>query len=392
MTELDRASLDHILPATPGQADWDDVLNRSGVRLGPNHRRRVVVIAVAALIVIAGTASAFSTVRHLILGTSSAMSASPVWSPDGRRIAYVVSRSGRDDLYVMNADGSAQRRLRRNAGSHAWSPDGRKLVFVGYHGDPRRGIRGSDIYVANADGGGLRKLRHTAAWSFDPVWLPDGRRLAIIKGTGCPPCSPNIVELWVMNADGSGRRLVASVPRELLRFSWSPDGRSIALNRFDRGERRNRIEVMNADGSGRRWLADGTRPLWSPRGEVITFVADRSNELWRINADGSGKRKLTGTAGAYAVNGAQGYAWSPDGTKIVFTTGRSVSSIGGDTEIFVMNADGSGQRNLTRHTGADDSAAWSPDARKITFMSNRDGTFEIYVMNADGSGQRRLTP
>jgi Tol biopolymer transport system component len=86
-------------------------------------------------------------------------------------------------------------------------------------------------------------------------------------------------------------------------------------------------------------------------------------------------------------------AWSPDGRKIAFLSSRD-----GNQEVYVMNADGSGQRRLTRNPAYDGGpawydggSAWSPDARKIAFVSSRDGNREVYVMNADGSGQRNLT-
>lgn len=79
-------------------------------------------------------------------------------------------------------------------------------------------------------------------------------------------------------------------------------------------------------------------------------------------------------------------AWSPDGTKIAFTSNRD-----GNNDIFVMNADGANPVNLTHNPGEDSFPAWSPDGTKITFTSNRDGNNEIYVMNADGSNQVNLT-
>ena len=81
-----------------------------------------------------------------------------------------------------------------------------------------------------------------------------------------------------------------------------------------------------------------------------------------------------------------GPAWSPDGRQIAFVSDRD-----GNWEIYVMNADGSSQTNLTNDLPDDTGPVWSPDGRQIAFVFCRDGSYEIYVMNADGSGQTRLT-
>jgi hypothetical protein len=79
-------------------------------------------------------------------------------------------------------------------------------------------------------------------------------------------------------------------------------------------------------------------------------------------------------------------AWSPDGRKIAFVSDRD-----GNSEIYVIHADGSEQRNLTRQPASDSHPSWSPDGRKLAFVSRRDGNAEIYVMNADGSELRNVT-
>src|SRR5216117_1854859 len=98
-----------------------------------------------------------------------------------------------------------------------------------------------------------------------------------------------------------------------------------------------------------------------------------------MNADGSDPRNLTNNPG-----GDDTPAWSPDGTRIAFTSARD-----GNWEIYVMNADGSNATRLTDN-GAQ-MPAWSPDGTRIAFTSARDGNWEIYVMNADGSDPRNLT-
>src|SRR5688500_16683416 len=82
----------------------------------------------------------------------------------------------------------------------------------------------------------------------------------------------------------------------------------------------------------------------------------------------------------------QAPAWSPDGRTIVFVSWRD-----GNGEVYAMDADGSGPRNLTQHAARDVRPAWSPDGRRIAFVSRRDRNPEIYVMNADGSEKRNVT-
>jgi TolB protein len=146
------------------------------------------------------------------------------------------------------------------------------------------------------------------------------------------------------------------------------------------------LYVVNADGSGQGWLtltAEGGFLAWSPDGRRIAFTSGRDGnaEVYVTNADGSGQRRLTRDPAQDSVR-----AWSPDGQKVAFVRERARSS-----DVYVVNPDGSGQRRLTRNAAPSYDLAWSPDGRRIAFLSRRDDNSEIYVMNADGSGLRNLT-
>ena len=138
---------------------------------------------------------------------------------------------------------------------------------------------------------------------------------------------------------------------------------------------------MSATGTGVDNLTENPAidlmPAWSPDGTKIIFATDGGLRL--MNPDGSGRSTLTTSFEFDPV-------WSPDGTQIAFTSLRD-----GNEEIYVMNADGSGQVNRTNTPGSDAQPAWSPDGQKIAFTTTRTGNREVFVMDADGSNPVNVT-
>ena len=376
----------------------DEVVGREKAARLRHGRRRWRAVALAAVILVAVllVTPAFTfgmgdRLLSLIQGKRDPLDVqAPAWSPDGRTIVFVSWRDGNGEVYAMDANGSGPRNLTQNTAKDvhpAWSPDGRKIAFVS------RRDGNSEIYVMNADGSGKRNLTRSRASDDSPTWSRDGRRIAFLRpatrsyeypGRGVIRRDGN--DLYVVNADGSGLRNLTRnqrPPSSDSQMVWSPDGRTIYFGRY----------LVRTDGSGARRLPYITATaVWSPDGRRIAFASTCKpdcygprypsyTDIYVVNADGSGKRKLTHNE-RYNTEPA----WSPDGRKIAFRSTRN-----GNRDIYVMNADGSGKRNLTRNPAQDGSPSWSPDGRRIAFISNRDGRLEAHVMNADGSGQRSLT-
>ncbi|MCH8987821.1 MAG: serine/threonine-protein kinase [Chloroflexi bacterium] len=262
----------------------------------------------------------------------------------------IVFASGRNEetkreIYIMNADGSGQTRLTNNKHTDqwpVWSPDGRRIAFTSF----RDGVSG--IYIMNADGSDQTRLTTSPGRAWDPTWSPDGKRIAYYGFLGTN------AEIFVATTDGLSQkiRLTKNSARDS-QPTWSPDGARIAFASYRDGG--SRIFAMNADGSNVTRLSydgsGGEDPDWSPDGTRIAFShgGPGNSQIWVMYIDGSGQTRLSND-----LNSDEYPVWSSDGTRIVFTSYRD-----GNPEIYVMNSDGSGQTRLTT-TFSERQPDWSP--------------------------------
>lgn len=294
--------------------------------------------------------------------------------PAPSRLVYssINTANNKKQIYAINADGTGRTNLSSSPTTDdtdpALSPNGGKIAFS------RNGLS-----LMNADGSGQVTRTNAYIWVADvPSWSPDNSKI-VFKDWGATP------DLFVINADGTGRTQITSNADHEDWMTWSPDGTKIA---FVKG---NSVYTINPNGTGQTLLWTGSyQPsnlFWSPNGQSLAWTGWYTSELIVINANGSNLMTLSvplQTPGALS--------WSADSTKIAYSGNHYTNDWGDD--VFVINASGGTATKLTTftHLGGDRirNIAWSPDGAQIAFAymvtPGSSGTSNLYVMNADGSG------
>jgi Tol biopolymer transport system component len=254
-------------------------------------------------------------------------------------------------LFVMNADGTnRQQRTESNADdiTPVWSPDGQRIAFV----SQRDGNR--EIYLIDSSGTGLVNLTQHPAEDWTPAWSPDNRQIAFSSNR------QGNWEIFIINGDGTGLRQITNDGAGNLSPVWSPDGQIMAYaSKRDGDWEIYTMPAPNAQVGGeprRLTFSEGNdlSPLFSPQGDRIAFESNREGnvEVYVMNADGSNQQNLSNLP--YADD--HGPVWSPDGQWLVLYSNR-----GGNWDLFAMTATGENVVNLTNTPDIDEQApAWRP--------------------------------
>jgi TolB protein len=262
--------------------------------------------------------------QFIQLTTGNGDDRSPSWSPDGSEICFVSNRDGNTEIYKIKIDGTGLTRLTNNPSDNlypSWSPDGAHIAFSSNRNQDNKTM---DLYMMNSDGTNQKRITNnegTQKYFTDPDWSPDGNKLAFtgIDNNLKASDDEQYHNIYVINLNnnkivrltGGNLRMNSSVHK--IEPAWSPDGSKIAYTwqSFDKGPGYYSIYIMSSDALENRHVAEGSNPSWSPDGKTITYESFYTEEcahdylecmqIMLVNSDGTTERLLPNEEGMFGM-------------------------------------------------------------------------------------------
>src|SRR3954468_11763354 len=302
------------------------------------------------------------------------------------RIAFGSNRDGDGEIFVANSTGTEPLQLTTNGvddTSPVWSPDGSRIAYV----SRTLGFGGSyDIYVMNADGTGKTQLTTSPSAEFEPTWSADGSEVAFISNRyGNYDVFKLNVAAQAAHPDTVETRLTTDTEDDI-DPAWSVSGTTIAFA-SSRQNGTYRLFKMNTDGTSQTRVTTSagaeSHPAWSPNGLSLAYQsAGDIYTLTLANPDNTQTRLTTDPADDSAPN------WSPDGSRIIFQTERHSAPPPGqpNTEIYSLSVAGPAttQTRLTTDPSRDSSPDWGTHAQAAPGTT---ATVTFHVVNGRGTPQ-----
>ena len=309
----------------------------------------------------------------------------PQLSPDGRRLAFVVTTLSEErdeylsNIWIVDVAGGTPRRFtagpRRDL-EPRWSPDGSRLAFL----SERTAKDKLQLYVMPADGGEPTKLTALDNGVSAIAWAPDGARLAFVSPVG-----------GYKEPESEDEKRKSRPARVITSVKYRFNGEGFVY------DRRPHVFVVSLDGASPIPITDGdfidADPTWAPDGESIVFASarhttrddDDASDLWRVPAKGGTPQRLTATTGPVMLP-----AFAPDGRTIAFLARAGLNAYGRNVQLFTVPSDG-GQATclssaLDRSCGAlHVRPSWSPDGRSVTVAAEDRGDVGLWRVAAMGA-------
>jgi tricorn protease len=322
----------------------------------------------------------------------------PVWSPDGKWLAFTSNRNGNNDVFIMNAQGGIPRQLTFHSGNDVatdFSPDGKWVILTSSRSSS------SSIFKIGVDGGNALPLLDTYwSWPYQARISPDGSSVLFSLGMENGYLwrrgyqGSNTAKIWIKGVSETKARMVFGDEHNCFWPGWGEDGRKIYFV-SDRQNGNKNIWSVAPDGSGLKAITTFPQEdvKWMSVARHAPLAAyEREFGLWITDLDTGKSRRIQIEAPSetkenrfFFVNNApvSEYRLSPDGKKIA-------AVVRGD--IFVLSTEGEYARNITETPWRESGIDWDKDSKNIVYISDTDANPDLYIVSALGDeAPKRLT-